>query len=307
MRLCDFGRALTLALATAFLISGSAARARADARAALPAAVGGFKETKPPATFSPATLENLIDGGAEAVKFYAFQQCAYAEYAPGGKGNQLITAEVYQFAQPLDAFGYYSSQRNSDAQIVKIGGDGYQEASDLNFWKGAYCVKITITTTPTPAYQQEMPKLAQAIAAKLSGPTAVPAMVGMLPPGRTPRSEQYVKINVAAQSCLKNGVLAKYKAAGPQAELFICAYGTPAQAKQAYQQYSAYLTRPNLLAAGAKPSVVKGLGDSAIAVRTRLSGNAVLALKGKDVIAMRRAKDPVAAQAIVKQAVARAK
>ena len=264
--------------------------------------------TKPSVVFNPATLENHIDGEAQAVKYYAFQQCAYGEYAPGGKGNQLITVDVYQFAQPLDAYGYYTTQRNPAAKTVRVGGDGYQETSDLNFWKGPYCVKITITAaTPTPAFQQEMSKLASAIAAKLGGSSAVPPIVGLLPPGRAPRSEHYMRSDIAAQSYLKNGILAKYPSAGPQAELFICQYGSPAQAKQVYQQYAAYLTKPTSVAVGAKPAAIKGLGDSAIAVRTRLSGNAVVALKGKDVIAMRRAKDAAAAQAVVKQAVAKAK
>jgi hypothetical protein len=281
---------------------------RADAKSALPPAVGTFKLTKPATVYNPSTLENHIDGEAEAVKRYAFQACAYGEYAPNGAGNQLITADVFQMGSPADAYGLYSGQRNAGAKFLKVGAEGYQEPTALNFWKGPYYVRIAITASnPTPAFQQAMPQIAQAIAAKLPGPTTPPEIMKLLPPGYAPHTEQYRRADIAGQSYLRNGVLARYPSAGPQAELFIVLFATPNAARQAYTQFQGYLTKPTNLAVGASPAQVGGIGSSAVAVKTKFNGYVVAALQGKYVIAARKARDQASGQALVKAAAERAK
>jgi hypothetical protein len=284
------------------------APARADARTALPPAAGNFKMKGKVVVYTPSTLENHIDGEAEAVKRFDFRQCAYAEYAPSGQGNQLITVDVFQMGSPLDAYGYYSQQRNARARFLKMGAEGYQEPTALNFWKGPYYVRLAITAANAPpAFQQAMPQIARAVAARLTGPSSPPAMLSLLPPGHAPHTEQYVRSNIAAQSYIGNGVVARYLAAGPQAELFIATFPSPAAAKQAYARYEAFLTKPANLAVGAKPAPIKGLGESALGVRTKFTGEVVIALKGKYLIGVRKAKTAVSAQNLAKTAVARAK
>ncbi|HEV2471709.1 MAG TPA: DUF6599 family protein [Chthonomonadales bacterium] len=293
--------ALSIALLPAIMCRG------ADLRASLPGAVGNFKLTHPAVLYTPTNLDSHLDGEAEAMKHYGFRQCAYGEYAPGGRGSQLITVDIFSFANPADAFGYYSMQRNPAAPRVAVGAEGYSEPTALNFWRGSSYVRLAITVSPVPAsFQQEMRRLAAAVGSKLSGTTSPPAMLSLLPPGKQARSEQYQPTNIAAQSYLVNGVLAKYPTAGPQSMLFVCAYPSPAAARRAYQQYSLYLARPLILAAGARAAPVKGVGDAAVSEKTRFSGQVVAALKGKYVVGIIRAKNPAAAQNLVRAAVARA-
>ncbi len=281
--------------------------ARADGRAALPASAGGFKMHGTVQTFNPSTLENHIDGQAESVKHYQFKQCTYAEYAPNGQGNQLITVDIYEMGSPLDSYGYYSYQLSPSARtakVIKIGGEGNVTHDYLSFWKGAFYVVVTITAATAPAnFQTAMPQIAQAIAAKLPGSTQPPAMIKLLPPGRLPHSEKYQRDNIGAQSFIKNGVTAAYPSAGQQAELFIADMGSPAAAKGAFSQFEAYLKKPATLALGAKPEILKGVGESALAVRTKFGGQVVTAVKGKYLVGVRKAKDPTSALSLVKSAV----
>ncbi|HLK58831.1 MAG TPA: DUF6599 family protein [Chthonomonadaceae bacterium] len=282
--------------------------AHADGKSALPPAIGNYKTTKAGiVTYTPATLENHIDGEAEAVKRYDFKECTYAEYGPNGQSTQLITVDIYQMGTPTDAYGYYTSQRNANATVVKIGAEGYAEASALNFWKGPYYVKIAITAPNPGPLQGQMSQLAQAVAGKLTGPTAIPDIVNLLPPGYAPRTEQYRRSDIAAQSYIRNGMVAKYPSAGPRAELFVAVYPSPAAAKEAYGKYQAYLTKPGNLASGAKPVTLSGLGDSAVGVKSLFTGEVVAALKGKYLIGVRQAKDQASAQVLVKSAIAHAK
>ncbi len=300
-----------LALSSLLVLSaGASSRANADAKAALPAGSGALKMVHSPTSpqlFNPGTLENHIDGEAQAVKQYGFKSCTYAEYAPGGTGTQLLTVDIYEMNTPQDAFGYYSHQRSDSAKITKIGAEGYIEPTALNFWKGPYYVKFAITASKPGPFQPEMPKLAQAIAAKLSGSTELPAIMKLLPPGYKPQSNQYQRSDIAGQSYINNGVTAKYPSAGQQAELFVAIYPTPAAAKQAYMKYQTYLSAPATAAMGAKPAAIKGLGEGAIGVKTKFSGEVVASLSGKYLIAIRKATSQAAAQSIVKAAVAHAK
>lgn len=283
--------------------------ALADGRGALPAAVAGFKMTKPVQVFNSSTLENHIDGQAESVKRYQFQQCDYAEYAPGGRGNQLITVDLYEMGSPLDAFGYYSFQLSPSARSVKyvpVGAQGYQTRDSLSFWKGSSYVVVTITAANAPAsFQSALPKIGQAIAGKLTGSSQKPAMLNLLPPGYTPHSEKYQRSDIAGQRFLVNGVTAAYPSAGTQSELFIASYPSPGGAKQAYQQYASYLNKPLTVAMGAKPAAIKGVGESAMSVRTRFGGQVVTAVKGRYVIGIRKARDAGAAQKLVSSAASR--
>ena len=312
----SYVRAASLLVLAMAVCVGGVRPAQADGKSALPPGVDTFKMTKPVQTFSPATLENHIDGQAESVKKYDFKQCDYAEYAPGGKGTQLITVDIYTMGSPLDSYGYYSYQLGPSAKgvkFVKLGNvEGYQTGDSVNFWKGPYYVVITNTTANAPpSFAATMPKIASAVAAKLTGaqtpPAGLASLLTALPPGYTPHSEVYQRTDVFAQTFLKNGIVAKYPIAGPQSEAFVVQLPSADAAKQAYTQYSAYLTQPTRVAIGAKPQPLTGIGSGAVVVRSKVSGFYGAAQSGKYVIGIRRAKDAVAAQTWLKTATAKLK
>ena len=299
-----------LTLAGLLALSGAARHASADAKAALPPASGSLKMVHSPTSpqlFNPGTLENHIDGEAQAVKQYGFKSCTYAEYSPTGGGTQLLTVDIYEMNTPQDAFGYYSHQRSPSAKIVKVGAEGYAEDTAFNFWKGPYYVKMAITASNPVPFQPQMPKLAAAIAAKLTGSTEIPAIMKLLPSGYTPLSNQYQRSDIAGQSYINNGVTGKYPSAGRQAELFVAIYPSPAAARAAYAKYHTYLAAPTTAKVGEKSMEIKGLGESAVGVRSKFAGEIVAALSGKYLIGIRQATSPAAAQTLVKAAVARAK
>lgn len=283
--------------------------AHAHAAVTLPQAVQGFRLTHQARVYGPSNLEDHIDGQAESVKRYAFLSDTYGEYAPGGRGAQLITVDVFQMSTPLDAYGYYSFQLSPSARLVKfvpIGAEGYQTHDGLNFWKGEYYVNITITAANAPgSFQAALPAFGRAIASRLHGSSQPPAMLKLLPPGAIAHSQQYQRVDIAGQAFLQNGVSAIYPQAGPQAEIFICSYRSPSAARTAYNEYLSYLGKPFTAAAGAHVQMLKGIGQSAAALKSRFAGQEVVALKGRYVAGARKARDPAAAQRLVRQAVNR--
>jgi hypothetical protein len=280
--------------------------ARADARSILPPAtsVKGWKQIGAPRTYNASNLYDLIDGEAQAVLNYSFVSAAHAEYAPVGVSKPALTIDVYDMKDPINAFGLFGSDRLGGSPVA-VGTEGVQVSGALNFWKGPYVVRTTLVQS-SPANKAAQMAFARAAAVRIHAPGGQPAMVALLPPGYTARTETYERVNVAGQSYIQNAVSARYPSAGPQAELSIAAFPSPAAARQAYTRYQSYLTSSSNMAIGAHPVVLNGLGDSAVAIKSRISGQIVAALKGRYLIVVRRARDPAAAQNLVKAAISRA-
>src|SRR2546430_1902795 len=84
-------------------------------------AVPGWKQVGTTRTYNRDNLFQLIDGEAEAVNAYAFKQEAHGEYGTGAR--PAITVDVYELADPLNAYGLFGSDRISGTPIA-IGAEG---------------------------------------------------------------------------------------------------------------------------------------------------------------------------------------
>ena len=278
--------------------------ASADARSILPGPIPHWARIGVVKTFSPANLFDLIDGEAQSVLVYSFVSCAHSEFAPVGQTRPALTMDVFDMSDPLNAFGMFGSDRIS-GQPVAIGTEGVKIGSSaVNFWKGRYVVRTTIVQV-TPANQAADLAFARAAAAKITGASAIPGVLHLLPPGFAARSYTYEKANVAGQSYLKNGVSAKYPTAGQQAVLSIVQFPSPAAATQAFGRLQADSQRGTNVAAGAHPTQLRGVGSSGFEVKTRFQGEVVAAVRGKSLAMVRRAKSAPAAIALVKAALSR--
>jgi hypothetical protein len=286
------------------LLSGQPARAAgaSGVQSVLPpaSAVPGWKQIGASKLYNSSNLFDLVDGEAQAIMEYAFVACAHAEYAPAGQSKPLLTIDVYDVTDPLNAFGLFSSDRSS-GKPVAVGAEGVQIGpSGLNFWKGRYVVRTTIVAV-SPANQKAELAFAKATAGRIAGASSPPALVSALPPGRQPRSEKYVRKNVAGQAFLKNAVTARYPSAGQGAEVWIATYPAPAPAKAALEQYRAY----EKTGTGLAP--LKGIGDAGFSVVDKYAKHVVVAQKGKYLVGVLRAKEAATAQNLVKQALAKVK
>lgn len=288
----------------ALIASGllAAAAGAAGPQSVLPpaSAVKGWHPTGAPKLYNSNTLFNLIDGEAQAVMDYVFVAEAHGEYAPAGQSRPVLTMDVFDMSNPLNAFGLFSSSDQMSGRPVVIGTGGVRIGpSSLNFWKARYVVRTTIVQV-NPATKAALEKFARAAAARITGASAPPAAIQALPPGRQPRSERYVRANVAGHAFLKNAVAARYPRLGQGAELFIAQYSTPAAAKAALDSYRSY-EKGN----GTGLTPLNGIGNAGFKAVDRYAKNVVAAAKGRDLVGIHHARDAAAAQNLVKQAVSR--
>lgn len=292
--------ALALLLFAAALGAGRAFAAGPQSVLPPASALKGWHQIGAPKLYNASTLFNLIDGEAQAVMEYTFAGEAHGEYAPAGQSRPVLTMDVFDMTNPLNAFGLFSSSDRISGKPVAIGTEGVRiEPSGLNFWKGRYVVRTAIVQV-NPTTKAALEKFARAAAARITGAGAPPASLQALPPGRQPRSERYIRADVAGHAFLKNAVAARYPQLGQGAELFIAQYPTPAAAKAALNAYRSFEK-----SSGTGLTPISGLGSAAFRVVDRYAKNVVVAQKGRDLVGIHHARAAAPAQKLVQQAVAR--
>ena len=289
-----------VAVALGWMMPVSRASA-ASLRTLLPAtgAVAGWKMVGAPKDYGPDTLYDLIDGGADAVKEYAFLSCVDARYSPNGRPNPSIDVNVYDMSNPLKAFGLFSLDREG-SQPVNVGAGGARttDGTGMSFWKGRYLIRLA-SISRSAQFKNGMLTLARAVAARIHGSSAQPELLQKLPPGMKSASEKYVKANVAGHAFVSNAVTARYPALGATAELFIAQFPSAAGARAAYQKYLAY-EKGNRDLAPLK-------GETGFSVLDRFARNVVVAARGPYLVGVVRATNMPKAQALVRAAAAKLK
>jgi hypothetical protein len=240
--------------------------------------VPGWAMSQKPRSFKAGDLYEYIDGAADSFLAYGFQEVASADYKQEGTAYEAVV-DIYQMKDPLNAFGKYSEERNSEYPFLKIGNEGYSGGTAVNFWTGSYYAKIT-AFEDKDAIRQEMVKLAQAIAGKVSAPGGEPAEVAYFPKAnQLPRSVIYIPKDVLAQSYLANAFEAKYKAGGKECKMILVTLENAAAAQDALAKYRQFVTT-----AGKDVKDAKAPGDGGFAGLDSFYGNMAAIRSGKRIV-----------------------
>ena len=267
-------RLLTIVLAAVLVTAGrpAAARdAREDGPAKLVPKVPGWTLVEPPRAYIPATLFEYIDGAAESYLSYGFEKLAVADYKSDG-GPATLTAEIYDMAGGLNAFGIYSSERYPESRYLEIGAQGYYEEGTLNFFVGRYYVKLMCFDCPEA--ESGLTMFARDIE-KRHGPDrgGLPAALSLFPKeGLAANSEKYVRHNVLGYGFLHDGYLAGYRPPDQEFDLFLIVADNEAEAGKMLTQY---------LAAQAKNGSPAEKSGPGYHIKDRYAQNVFLASRGR--------------------------
>jgi hypothetical protein len=181
--------------------------------------VGGWKQDGKPQVFSPRTLYDYIDCGADLYLTYEFQDLNVAEYK--GEGKAAVTVEVYRHGDSTQAFGIYSQERQANARFLDIGAQGYQEPNVLIFVVGPYYVKISGYSTGVEdertllAFGRKMEEI-------LGGKSALPKILSSFPrEGMKKNTEMFVSKGFLGYSYLHSGYTADYEVGDKKFKIFV--------------------------------------------------------------------------------------
>jgi hypothetical protein len=212
----------------------------------LPEKVDRWNRVEPPATYSPKTLSDYIDGGAELYLSYNFKASLAVKYADASQNE--ITVDIFDMGSSSDAFGVFAHTRET---IAKDLGQGSEYASGLlTFWKGRFYVSI-LAYPETPASKNAVTVLGRAIEGAIKEEGPLPPILALLPPENLqPETVRYFhhsvwlnsftfvsNENVLAIEADTPAALAKYRTSGSSLFLLLVQYPDAARAEAAARQF----------------------------------------------------------------------
>ena len=204
-------------------------------------AVNGWSLSGQPQVFSPDTLYEYIDGGADLYLKYEFQELQVAEYR---KDKASVTVEVYRHRDARQAFGIYSQERLPSADFVALGTQGYYESTVLNFLQDRYYVKMSSENTGAED-QEVLLAFGRQVSRELGGTASFPGALSALPSeGRKRNSEKFVARDFLGYSFLHSGFAAEYEASGKKFQLFLIEGESPADARTMLDGYLGRIQGP---------------------------------------------------------------
>ncbi len=181
--------------------------------------VPGWKREGKIQVFSPQTLYNYIDGGADLYLKYDFQELQVSAYRDAGNGS--VNIEIYRHRTPNQAFGVYSQERLPNARYLDIGAQGYIEESFLNFINGPYYVKMAAENTGAQTGAVLL-QFARKILERLKAEGTLPAVLSAFPSeGKKSNTEKFIAKDFLGYSFFHSGFTANYEAEGKKFQLFI--------------------------------------------------------------------------------------
>lgn len=197
--------------------------------------VDGWKLRGQPQIYSPHTLYEYIDGGADLYLKYDFQVLTVAEYRNDRQAS--VSVEVYRHRDPNHAFGIYSQERLPSADFLDIGAQGYTENMVLNFVKGPYYVKIGSYNTGADD-QEILLAFARKVSQDLAGQTSRPAVLTAFPPeGKRENSEKFVAKDFLGYAFLHSGFTADYEFSGKRFQIFVIEGENPNDSHAMLERY----------------------------------------------------------------------
>jgi hypothetical protein len=159
--------AALIAMTAALLFAAGCKKRQQEPAQLLPAGneVAGWDKTAETKTYTPETLSDYIDGGAEEYLSAGFRSASTSDYKFQNKIEAV--ADVYQMASPEAAKKVFEADPAGNSKTAPIGDAARVFSQSVVFRKGAYLVRIT-GYQDAPETQQALTQLAQGIDKRIS-------------------------------------------------------------------------------------------------------------------------------------------
>lgn len=180
--------------------------------------IAGINKVSEGETYVGESLYEYINGGAEVWHTYEFVEVSTVDYKAG---DVEIVADVYEFDNPINAYGMYSILRPDEVETINIGVQGYSSQTNFDFVKGKYIVRI-LSYDSTPEAITAMDDLARAIETGITGTTSLPALFAKFPQAnKKPNSEKITAESYLGQAWLVNVFTVDYDFDNENVQLFL--------------------------------------------------------------------------------------
>lgn len=142
----------------------------------LPDTLSGWQADKTTPLGSPGDLYGYMDGGAELYLSYGFREAISRTYIR--EGLPEVQVEIYDLAEPRNAFGVFTQSRESEN--ITLGQGGYEMPGAVFFWKDCYFIALSAWESE-PASREFMLALGGYIEKLIPGKGSLPQVLRWLP------------------------------------------------------------------------------------------------------------------------------
>jgi hypothetical protein len=224
--------------------------------------------------YDPENLYQYIDGAAELYLAYQCKQLGVLTYQ--NPQEQSINIEIYCFNGPDHAFGLYTQERSGYVgNFIDIGSQGYYEQGMLNFYKGAYYVKMMSYQISDD--ESLMVNTGRLVADRLQGKAGLPVIMNSFPKiARTVNSERFIAKNFLGYDFFSDVFTVDYPIPGVAYSSFTLFVITGQDEKQSKERLKEYLSS----------RVDEIQKEKVYSVNDPYYGNIDLILKGNDIWGM---------------------
>lgn len=176
------------------------------------------------ARFYSSDLRDYLDGAAEAYPLYGLAAMIHQTYQ---SRSAEVTVDLYDMADPLNAFGIYAAERLPDCRYVEIGGEGCARERFVSFFQGRYYVKIASTAATTAL----LDTLAKYISQKIWTGAGMPKEIAWFPSrGMVPHSQNYEVRSPLGRDFLAPAASAAYRFDSRETTLLVSMAANPQDA-----------------------------------------------------------------------------
>jgi hypothetical protein len=254
--------------------------------------IAGWKISDGPTTYTPETLFEYIDGGAESFLQFDFQDLVTATYvndrvgrgknrksphAPRDSDNTAsaqaeVTVDIYRHRDAIRAFGMYTQERPAGTTPLPIGIEAYAGPDYLELVAGSYYVKMV----QSGSKQASVLRLfADKVTAGLPGTREAPAVLKCFPErGKRTRAEKLTARDFLGHPFLHDAVAVPYQIGQASSRLFVVEGRDSADVRAMVKRYRALAKSPDPAGDSAGP-------EGSATVKDPLNGEVVLQWKGR--------------------------
>lgn len=146
-------------------------------RSGLPEKIMAWSRAGHDNIYTPQTIFDYIDGGAEVYRAYNMRHCLSRRYTAAQR--PAIVLDVFDMGTSQDAYGVFT--HDPAGEVVALGQDGRLRPGWANFWKDRFFVSI-YAEEETKAAQKAVQTLGEKVDALIAARGARPEIIKRLPP-----------------------------------------------------------------------------------------------------------------------------
>ena len=226
-------------------------------------------------TYTPDTLYQYIDGGADLYVLYDFKTLLHQDFKSGATE---LTADIYEMSKTEDAFGVYASERSPSYTFLAIGVEAYRDKGILNFVQDRYYVKLSGNGANADTLLDQFARL---LAGRIGGLRSLPSLFAKLPrENRAIRSEQYIKKDPLGHAFLAPSYVVAYGQGKQQSKLVISVAADAPAAKSRADQLAKHFKQSGESASAPE------LGEGGIRAKNTFEGRVIARTHGRYLIAL---------------------